>query len=73
MQLRESVEDTVKQIDLQVRPELEAVKDKLVAVNESVVGFVKAHPAKCLLGALALGYLAGRIARGGSWLGHGKD
>lgn len=52
------------------RPELEAVKEKLVAINGAVVGFVKAHPAPCLLGALALGYVAGRLARRGSWFGH---
>jgi hypothetical protein len=46
--------------------QLEAVKQRLVTVNEQVVTFVKAHPAACLLGALALGWLAGRAARGGS-------
>jgi hypothetical protein len=65
MQVREKVEN-----ELQPNPQLEAVKERLVAINESVVGFVKAHPAQCLLGAIALGYLAGRLARSG--FGHGK-
>ncbi|MEZ0229681.1 MAG: hypothetical protein ACAI25_13715 [Planctomycetota bacterium] len=45
--------------------ELEAVKEKLGDASTKVVAFIKTHPAQCLLGALAVGYLVGRIARAG--------
>ena len=69
MQLRETIENKLAHVEGSVRPELDAMKEKLVAVNESVIDFVKANPAKCLFGAIALGFLAGRLARGFS---HGK-
>ena len=51
-----------------MQPELDALKAKLGAANDQVMTFVRAHPAQCVLGAVALGFLVGRLARG-SWFG----
>ncbi len=38
------------------------LRDRLEQANRSVVDFVRAHPAGCLLGALAFGFAVGRLA-----------
>ena len=44
-------------------PRIEELKQRIVSLNDRVKGFIKAHPATCLMGALGLGYLFARIAR----------
>jgi hypothetical protein len=46
-----------------LRPRIEALKERIVSLNDRAQGFIKAHPAACLMGALGLGYLVARIAR----------
>jgi hypothetical protein len=65
VEIREKLEKSAAALEDRVRPELEAVKDRLTDANSKVVGFIRAHPTPCLLGALALGYVVGRIARAG--------
>ena len=45
------------------RPQLEEAKRRLQAINGHAIGFIKEHPAACLLGATALGFLLARLAR----------
>ncbi len=54
--------------DALVQPGLAALEAKLGAANDQVVTWVRAHPTQCVLGAVALGFLVGRLARGG-WFG----
>jgi hypothetical protein len=44
-------------------PQIEDAKRRLGRLNGEVTGFIKDHPAACLLGAVALGYLVARVAR----------
>jgi hypothetical protein len=46
-----------------LRPRIEELKERMETLNDQVKGFIKAHPAACLMGALGLGYLFARIAR----------
>ena len=46
-----------------IRPQIEQVKQRLGQLNGRVTTFIKQHPAACLLGAVALGYLVARVAR----------
>ena len=57
--IRKSVDD----LGQRVRPKIEEAKEKLGRINGRATGFIKDHPAACLLGALALGYLVARLAR----------
>jgi hypothetical protein len=45
------------------RPTIAEAKQKLGRINGRVKSFIQDHPAACLLGALALGYLVARLAR----------
>ena len=42
---------------------IEQAKRQLGRLNGRITGFIQDHPAACLLGALALGYLVARVAR----------
>jgi len=46
-----------------LRPRIEELKERIVSLNDRAKGFIKEHPAACLMGALGLGYLFARIAR----------
>ena len=48
-----------------IRPRIEELKARIVSLNDRAKGFIKEHPAACLMGALGLGYLFARIARRG--------
>jgi hypothetical protein len=57
-----SSEVKAKDIGDKLRPHVEEVKERLESLNDRAKGFIKEHPAACLVGALALGYLVARIA-----------
>jgi len=46
-----------------IRPQIEQAKQQLGRLNGRVTTFIKDHPAACLLGAVAVGYLVARVAR----------
>jgi ElaB/YqjD/DUF883 family membrane-anchored ribosome-binding protein len=59
----DTAEDAANDIVDRIRPTLDDVKDRLKSANDRVSAFVREHPAACVAGAVALGYLAARLAR----------
>jgi len=57
------IKEGVDDLGERVRPKIEEAKQKLGRINGRVTSFIQDHPAACLLGALALGYLVARLAR----------
>jgi ElaB/YqjD/DUF883 family membrane-anchored ribosome-binding protein len=62
MEMTEKIEETAREIGERVRPQIDEAKRKLESLNTSAVSFIKENPGKCLVGAVALGYLIGKIA-----------
>jgi len=62
MEMTEKIEETAREIGARVRPQIDEAKRKLETLNTSAVSFIKENPGKCLVGAIALGYLVGKIA-----------
>ena len=60
-----SFESSAEDVVARIRPQIEDAKRRLGRLDGEVTGFIKDHPAACLLGAVALGYLVARVAR--SW------
>ncbi len=58
-----SFKESINDLSDRVRPKIEEVKQRLGRVNGRITGFLQDHPAACLLGAIALGYVVARIAR----------
>lgn len=56
------LQDKARQLQENMMPQLEDARRNLEEMNNRVVGFIKANPGTCLLGAVALGFIVGRIA-----------
>jgi hypothetical protein len=63
MEMTEQIEETARELGERVRPQIEDAKRRLSTLNETVVDYIKENPGKCLLGAIAAGYVIGKIAR----------
>ena len=59
----DDLESALRQASEQVKPKLDEAKRQLSTFNEKATTYVKENPGKCLLGALALGFVVGKIAR----------
>jgi hypothetical protein len=62
MEMTRELEDTAREIEERVRPQIDEAKRRISAFNDQAVAFIKANPGKCLLGALAAGYIIGKLA-----------
>ncbi|MBI3180805.1 MAG: hypothetical protein HYZ28_01540 [Myxococcales bacterium] len=55
-------EERLKELQARVGPQLEQARAKLSDLNTKITRFVRENPGTCLLGALAFGYMVGRLA-----------
>jgi ElaB/YqjD/DUF883 family membrane-anchored ribosome-binding protein len=62
MEMTERIEETARELGERVRPQIENAKQRLSSLNDSATEYIKENPGKCLVGALAIGYLIGKIA-----------
>jgi hypothetical protein len=58
----QNLQDKARQLQENVLPQLEDARRNLEDMNNRVVSFIRANPGTCLLGAVALGFIVGRIA-----------
>jgi hypothetical protein len=63
MEEEASFEKSVTRLGERMRPQLEAARRRLGALNDQASRLIKEHTAACLLGAVAIGYLVARVAR----------
>jgi ElaB/YqjD/DUF883 family membrane-anchored ribosome-binding protein len=63
MEIAEQIESTVRDVGARVRPQLDDAKRKLTSLNGNITGYIKENPGRCLIGAIAIGFLVGKIAR----------
>ena len=57
-----SDDDPMKAFHERLGPKLKDAQAQLLTVNETVKSFIKENPGSCLLGALAVGFVVGRLA-----------
>jgi len=62
MEMTERIEETARELGERVRPQIENAKQRLSSMNDSMTDYIKENPGKCLVGALAVGYLIGKLA-----------
>lgn len=62
MEMTEKIEETAREIGARVRPQIEEARRRMSSLNESAVAYIKANPGKCLVGAIAVGFLVGKLA-----------
>jgi ElaB/YqjD/DUF883 family membrane-anchored ribosome-binding protein len=63
MEIAEQIESTVRDVGAKVRPQLDDAKRRLTSLNSNVTSYIKENPGRCLIGAIAIGFLVGKIAR----------
>ena len=63
MEMTERSEATGTQMGKRVRPQIDQARRRLTSLNGDVTSYIKENPGRCLLGAIALGFVIGKIAR----------
>ena len=58
----EQLQDKARQLQDNVLPQLDEARRNLEDLNSRAVSFIRANPGTCLLGAIAVGFIVGRIA-----------
>jgi len=62
MEMTEKIEETAREIGARVRPQIEDARRRLSSLNSSATAYIQENPGKCVVGAIALGYLIGKLA-----------
>jgi hypothetical protein len=62
MQPTEQTAEPLRDLQERFGPQIEDARRNLGDLNNKVVKFIREHPGTCLLGALAVGFVVGRIA-----------
>lgn len=55
-------QDKARDLQARVGPQLEEAAQNLTELNTRVVSFIRANPGTCLIGAVAVGFLIGKLA-----------
>ena len=55
-------QDKARDLQARVVPQIEEAAQNLTELNTRVVGFIRANPGTCLIGAVAVGVLVGKLA-----------
>jgi ElaB/YqjD/DUF883 family membrane-anchored ribosome-binding protein len=58
----QQIQDRAREIQERLVPQIDEARRNRVDINNRVVSFVRANPGTCLLGAVAVGFLVGKIA-----------
>jgi hypothetical protein len=59
---QQTFEDKAREIQSRMGPQIEQARAQLADLNTRVTSFIRERPGTCLLGALAFGYLVGKVA-----------
>jgi hypothetical protein len=63
MKTAEQIEEAVFEAGARLKPKVEEAKRQLSSWSGTAIDYIKENPGRCLLGALALGFVVGKIAR----------
>lgn len=58
----QNLQEKARQLQDNMLPQIDEARRNLEDLNTRVVGFIRANPGTCLLGAVAVGFIVGRIA-----------
>ena len=59
----EQIEAAVREAGERARPQVEEARRRVSSSNDTLANYIKERPGRCLLGALAIGFVIGKIAR----------
>lgn len=61
--LENNIKERAEELGQRLEPHIQEGKRRLMSLNDSARALINEHPAACVFGALALGYLVARVAR----------
>ena len=62
MDATQQLQQKAREVQEKLSPQLDEAKKNLSDFNTRVTSFIRERPGACLLGAVALGFIVGRIA-----------
>jgi hypothetical protein len=58
----QQIQDRARELQERIVPQIDEARRNLVDLNTRVVSFIRANPGTCLIGAVAVGFLVGKLA-----------
>jgi ElaB/YqjD/DUF883 family membrane-anchored ribosome-binding protein len=58
----QQLQDKARQLQENLLPQLDEARRNLEDMNTRAMSFIRANPGTCLLGAVAVGFIVGRLA-----------
>jgi len=62
MEMTEKIEETARELGARVKPQIEEARRRMSSLNSSATAYIKENPGKCVIGAIAIGYVIGKLA-----------
>ncbi len=61
MDTNQQLQDRAREMQARIAPQIDEARQNLIDMNERAIRFIKERPGTCLLGALAFGFVVGKI------------
>ncbi len=58
----QQMQDRARELQERIVPQLDEARRNLVDLNTRTIAFIRANPGTCLVGAVAVGFLIGKLA-----------
>lgn len=58
----QQIQDRARELADRVGPQIEQARENLTQINNRAITFIRQNPGTCLIGALAFGFIVGKIA-----------
>ncbi|MDQ3264687.1 MAG: hypothetical protein M3Y59_13635 [Myxococcota bacterium] len=58
----QQLSERAREMQAKIAPQLEEARENLIDLNQRAIAFIKERPGTCLLGALAFGFIVGKLA-----------
>ncbi|HEX8703979.1 MAG TPA: hypothetical protein VF815_34425 [Myxococcaceae bacterium] len=58
----QQIQDRAREIQERIVPQIEEARRNLVDLNSRTIAFIRANPGTCLIGAVAMGFIIGKLA-----------
>ena len=62
METTHRLQDRARELQDRVAPQIDRARSDLADLNRRLASFIRENPGTCLLGALAFGFIVGKIA-----------
>jgi ElaB/YqjD/DUF883 family membrane-anchored ribosome-binding protein len=58
----QQIQDRARELQERIVPQLDEARRNLIDLNSRTISFIRANPGTCLIGAVAMGFIIGKLA-----------